>query len=414
VLRKLTPTKTRLLKPVKVRGADAFELFHDVLAQPVLRWRREFVAKAALERESRRLAAQRDESERIARRRLNLLVTSGAALALTIGLAVFSVFQWRQAKQALEDYKVEQTLRHAEEQRRQEAEAASKALALKQERTEAIESAVRQRGEALIAASSRQDYNAAIDGLTAALSIFEKYAEWSGIVHTKVERGKIYVLLDRLTAAQKDLDEAFEIASQKGNLAEQAFALESEASLHELQGAADTETLFRQAEDQYKLAGESLSVARIEEWRATRAEKARDFATAVYQYQHALERYRISGDMIGAERIQEALGRTVPWGFLADLNHGKVFPLRGDKIHVGRDSPRGAGNDVSFPTGSLSRRQLVVSRTSDGIEADDERSMNGTTVKAAHLPYGESMKLADGDVLEHRMVRLNRWGFLRE
>jgi hypothetical protein len=40
-----------------------------------------------------------------------------------------------------------------------------------------------------------------------------------------------------------------------------------------------------------------------------------------------------------------------------------------------------------------------MSRTSEGIEADDERSMNGTTVNAAHLPYGESMKLADGDIL---------------
>ena len=61
VLRRLTPSKSRLLKPVKVRDADAFELFHDVLAQPVLRWRREFIANERLDR----LAQERDESRRV-------------------------------------------------------------------------------------------------------------------------------------------------------------------------------------------------------------------------------------------------------------------------------------------------------------------------------------------------------------
>jgi hypothetical protein len=54
VLRKLTPTDTRLLKPVKANGVDAFELFHDVLGQPILRWRREFIANARLRAEQRR------------------------------------------------------------------------------------------------------------------------------------------------------------------------------------------------------------------------------------------------------------------------------------------------------------------------------------------------------------------------
>ena len=51
VVRKLTPTETRLLKPVKANGVDAFELFHDVLGPPVLRWRREFMANARLRAE---------------------------------------------------------------------------------------------------------------------------------------------------------------------------------------------------------------------------------------------------------------------------------------------------------------------------------------------------------------------------
>ena len=54
VLSKLTPTGTRLLKPVKANGVDAIELFHDVLAQPVLRWRRDFNADGRLRKEQAR------------------------------------------------------------------------------------------------------------------------------------------------------------------------------------------------------------------------------------------------------------------------------------------------------------------------------------------------------------------------
>lgn len=54
VLHKLTPTPTRLLKPVRANGVDAYELFHDVLGQPILRWRRDFNANARLRAEQKR------------------------------------------------------------------------------------------------------------------------------------------------------------------------------------------------------------------------------------------------------------------------------------------------------------------------------------------------------------------------
>jgi hypothetical protein len=59
VLRKLTPTETRLLKPVKANGVDAFELFHDVLCQPVLHWRQRFNANVRLRAEQRRVRRAR-------------------------------------------------------------------------------------------------------------------------------------------------------------------------------------------------------------------------------------------------------------------------------------------------------------------------------------------------------------------
>jgi hypothetical protein len=75
VLRKLTPTETRLLKPVKVNGVDAFELFHDVLGKPVLRWRQEFNANARLHAEQRRV---------------RLLLGVAAIFGLITTLAVFA------------------------------------------------------------------------------------------------------------------------------------------------------------------------------------------------------------------------------------------------------------------------------------------------------------------------------------
>jgi tetratricopeptide (TPR) repeat protein len=406
--------RRRLLRVERQLGADRIELIHDLLTKVVRAFRdQERARKRDAEKEQtvRRLAAERDESRRVAGQRLRLLAAAVAALILAVVLAGFSFFEWRQANENLENFKTEQKRREAEAEKRQEAEAATKqAEAARklaeatneryQDQKRAIEKAVKQRADALVAASSKKDYKVAIDGLTSSLSIFERYADWSGIVQTKVARGKIYALLDRLAAAGKDLDEALETAKQNGSVADRALALESEASLHEQEGSADTESLYQKAQDDYRFVGDSVSDARIWEWKATRAEKDKQFEAAVDEYQHARERYRIAGDTIGAERIDEAIRRTVPWGFLADLKHGKVFPMRGDRVHIGRNTPEGAENDISFAaTNFVSRRHLIVSRTSEGIQADDERSLNGTTVDAAQLPYGEDVKLADGDLI---------------
>ena len=109
---------------------------------------------------------------------------------------------------------------------------------------------------------------------------------------------------------------------------------------------------------------------------------------AVDEYRRALERYRIAGDTIGVERME----KTIPWGFLVDLKRDALFPMRGNLVHVGRNSPEGAQNDFSFASNFVSRRHLVVGHTSEGIWADDERSRNGTTVDAVQLPYGESLR----------------------
>jgi hypothetical protein len=59
VLRKLARTETRLVKQVTTKGLAAFELFHDVLGQPVLRWRRAFSENVRLHAEQLRREERR-------------------------------------------------------------------------------------------------------------------------------------------------------------------------------------------------------------------------------------------------------------------------------------------------------------------------------------------------------------------
>lgn len=90
VLRRLTPTETRLLKPVKANGVDAFELFHDVLGQPVLRWRQEFRANARLHAEQRR-----------GRLLLGLATTFGLITLLAVLATGYAYVQTVQARETL-------------------------------------------------------------------------------------------------------------------------------------------------------------------------------------------------------------------------------------------------------------------------------------------------------------------------
>jgi hypothetical protein len=90
LLRKLTPTATRLLKPVRANGVDAFELFHDVLGPPVLRWRREFNANLRLASEKRR-----------ARRAQWLASVFGAVTFVALLATVYAYVQWIRAKETV-------------------------------------------------------------------------------------------------------------------------------------------------------------------------------------------------------------------------------------------------------------------------------------------------------------------------
>ena len=83
----------RILRSVSDDGRDGtgYEIFHDVLAEPVLAW------KAAHEvRRERELEAA--EAERRHKRLLQLLAVAAAALLVMAGVTVFAVTQWSKAR----------------------------------------------------------------------------------------------------------------------------------------------------------------------------------------------------------------------------------------------------------------------------------------------------------------------------
>ena len=81
-------SKQRILRAVVPRDGEAmrYEIFHDVLAQPVLEWRQEFEAHAAVERERRR--------------HRRLLVLAGAAFLLAAAMAALAAFALAQRHDA--------------------------------------------------------------------------------------------------------------------------------------------------------------------------------------------------------------------------------------------------------------------------------------------------------------------------
>ena len=388
--------KGRLLRVERHLGTDRIELIHDLLTKVVRAFRDQ--------ERARTLESERVERERVAKRRTRFVVL-GAGLGGTLALLLASVFfyLWTSEKAALERYQQGEQARRQAELRQNEAEAhrreseekLSKEEALNEE-TRAVEGADKIRADALTAAS-RQQYDRAIALFAQALSIYQRYPNASRVVRAEVERGRIYALTGKQDLAKQDIEQACDTAKQMQSPGDEALCLESKASLHEQLGEPDTAALYQQAQDGYRFAGDSLSVARIYEWKAAQNEVRRQFEPATDAYKHALERYRIAGDSIGVARIEEAISRTVPWGYLVDLKRSAAFPMRGDRVTVGRNV-EGIQNDISFgDTNYVLRRHLVIGR--EGFQTDDLRSLNGTTVNAQQLAYGLGTKLSGGDVI---------------
>lgn len=85
-----------------------------------------------------------------------------------------------------------------------------------------------------------------------------------------------------------------------------------------------------------------------------------------------------------------------PWGYFENLETGKISLLRKAQITVGRSTEYQNEINVRDRTNFVSRMHLIA--TLD-LEVFDNRSLNGSTVNAQFLPYGEKHQLTSGDVI---------------
>jgi hypothetical protein len=84
-----------------------------------------------------------------------------------------------------------------------------------------------------------------------------------------------------------------------------------------------------------------------------------------------------------------------PWGYLGNLSTGQMNLLKDDLASIGRSTDN-VKNQVALKHNYISRLHLFIFRN---LVAIDMRSRNGTTINAEYLPYGDSNKLDNGDLI---------------
>ncbi len=347
--------KRRLLRKEPHLGTDRIELIHDRLTD-VVRESRDARRKA--EEEARKREEEANQKARKLRRRLWI---AALGVLFILGISVLYYF--------------------IRETHLRDADAKHK--------------------DALRIALQGGAFDLALNELSDALSEFETWrGEQSAIIRVRVDQGKIYALSNKNDLAEQGLNRARKDAEGEPALrAEEAVALESIASFHEGLGHVETAIAeYDSAIREYEAIGDFASVARILEGKANREEKEQEFELANADYRHALKDYQISKDTIGMTRTSEATKRTAIWGYLVDLNSGRVSYTHGSRYTIGRDVlEEGLKNDLSFPNRVVSRHHLEIAEKGPLIE--DYRSLNGSTIDAEWLPYAQPQSLQDGDII---------------
>lgn len=102
-----------------------------------------------------------------------------------------------------------------------------------------------------------------------------------------------------------------------------------------------------------------------------------------------------------------------PWGYLTSFPEGNTFELSGDVVSVGRSVEGPLRSQIPVRPNVVSRLHLMVSREDRAgqlyLRAYDMRSLNGTTVNARFVRYGQERDLFDGDLVTLAGVALFRF-----
>lgn len=399
----------RMLRVEHQLGAERVELIHDRLTDVVREARdKERIRKRELEEQEKRLIEERRkrelEEQKERKRRLQL---RAAVISVSVAFVLAVVFLqlWIktdeariQAVRSFNLYKQEEEKRKKEEKLRisTESELHQKTDIL--ERGKELKIADEDREHALSLVISGRNV-IALDLLSKSLLVYKKHNENKKTAITYVDIGKIYAFRKQFDIAKINYDEALIVARRMKNETIEGLVLESLASLFEQKGnLPEAMKLYHQAILKYSAKGEEKAGARIMERFAAYAEERQDYKVAGEWYRKALKKYEIDADAHGVARAKGALTRIVPWGFLINLRTAKLYEMRGDRVTIGGNwSLAGVRNDVGFPRREISRQHLVINR--EGFQAEDLRSLNGTTVNGVQLEYGRGLKLSDGDMI---------------
>jgi WD40 repeat protein len=242
VLTKLTDQRIlRALPPVDDSGRR-FEIFHDVLAEPVLAWRRRFETKTALARERR-------ASERRHRR---LLLLAGGALLLAAAMTAVTVYAVTQRQEA------NSQRREAQEQAQIAREQRSKAVVQRKRAKDNYRAAVIERRKA-----ERQKDRATAFAVTA-----RRNAKRAKAAQADAEQQK-----NEAVKAQKQADQSAAAAQKSEEQAQQSAAKAESAQKQEQKEATVAKQQAKEAQREKGVAVAARKRAKRSERRALVGEK---------------------------------------------------------------------------------------------------------------------------------------------
>lgn len=357
----------RVLRIEPQHGTNRVELIHDLLTGVVRQ-----------HRDKRREQVKAQERRKEQRQKFKALLTATVIAFLAV-LSASAMLSWSFSQKArrAEAKENDRIRRDVDRYHKLDAAAAVRRAAYAQLRTGKDE--------------------AALQGLRSALGTYQEVNDYDSAAATLIEIGDVLASTGRFAEAESTYTQARQLVTEKNQQALEGKVLESLASVKDRQNKlSEAFQLYQAANQAYQKSGDYQASGRVLERLAFENESSHDLPRAASLYEEALKSYEVSGDELGRRRARQALDRILGyWGFLVDLIDGKLFPLRPDKVTVGRNV-EDVQNDISFTDRLISRRHLALSRD---LHVDDLRSRNGTTLNASLLPYGVGAKLSDQDIL---------------
>lgn len=259
---------------------------------------------------------------------------------------------------------------------------------------------------------ARFEFQSAYDILT------EFPNELESLIHMALNLGRTLTVERLFKEAEQQFKDAKELAIKIGTPAISGQVYESMGNFYrrlkrfggESVAITNVEIVgyLQKAKDYYIATENPEHIARVLESLGLEQMANRNYALAEEYFQQAKSNLLAAGQFILADKIDLQLEQLneqivletldVPWGYLKNLRTNKINKLdEEDPVLIGRNTQSHTSNTIDFQVQIISRRHLSIRRK--GLALEDLRSLNGTTLNSAVLPYGITQGLQNGDVL---------------